>query len=186
MKNYFLDLIGYTFVFIAGGILSYLIFNQEIPANVKTEYVETIKKSDVKIDSINKVVEDKKITAQNLVEKSNKIKLRRDSIKIVVKDTILLTDVKEVSEKISLYEQDLIIKDSIIYVKDLTILDMDNIIKEQDNKLSIKDDYIKNIEKIKSKKKSKIVIGPTIGYGFSTGDNKLKPFVGVGLTLNIF
>lgn len=186
MRDYFLDLVGYIFVFVVGFFLGYKLFDNGVSEKVKTEYVYKIEKSDLKIDSINRNIVSNENISKSLIDKSKSIKSKRDSIKIVVRDTIYGKDVEAISEKISLYEEDLTIKDSIIYVKDLIISDKDNIISEQENKLSIKDDYINSLEKVKVKKKSKIVIGPTIGYGINGSDMKLKPFFGVGLTLNIF
>lgn len=62
-----------------------------------------------------------------------------------------------------------------------------------DNHLTIKSDGkgdISDVTTFKRKKKTnifnKIAIGPTIGYGYTTGNGKFGPYIGIGVTYNIF
>lgn len=159
--------------------------NKNINKEVKTLVVKE-KITQKQIDSLNNVL------SKNFKEKTIFIKKEAEVIreikKITIekpKDTICNDLYEKASNKISLLNTQISIKDSIEKRSN-------NIIKNQSLKLSKKDSIIdfknKQINLIQQKNpvSKKFGIGINVGYGFSVNKDKVeaKPYVGIGVNYN--
>lgn len=103
------------------------------------------------------------------------------------KDTVCNELYKNASNKISLLNDRIVIKDSIESRSNKIIENQYSIISRKDSIIGYKD---KQINLIKNKKPipKKIGIGLHVGYGMSVSENRVevRPYVGVGISYNVF
>lgn len=157
--------------------------------------VREIEKTEVKIGLTNKQID----SIYKELDKNQKVKIQyvekeigviKQIEKVVIekpKDTVCNDLYNKATLKINLLNDRITIKDSIEKNSNKIIKNQYSIINKKDSIISFKDTQL-NLYKNKKTTPKRIGVGIQVGYGVSVSKNKFEtaPYVGVGLSYNVF
>jgi hypothetical protein len=157
---------------------------------VQVDSRETIKK----IDSLGKLISNIKVS--NQVIKGKEIIIREKAKDIVLekpKDTEVCDELYDAAtEKISLLEETITVKDTIEKNLNSIINTQESIILNKDRIIANKDEEIKLTKELGKTRNKKFSIGIQLGYGATvtthnnTATFKTAPYIGIGVSRTLF
>lgn len=161
----------------------------------KIKYVQVDnKKAEAKIDSLIEIVGNIRTETQIIKEKEIIIREKAKDIVIEKPEGTELCDelYDNATQKISLLEETIIIKDTVERNLNSVIYNQSLIMDTKDRIISNKDEEIRLVKSLNNTRKKKYTIGLQIGYGATvvtqgnTATFKTSPYIGVGVSRTIF